>query len=872
MGNFFSARSENLRAIIPKSESPKKSPRLGGLISPDRSHAAVDKSVLSVSRIAQLTEGDSHSPRSFVEKILQLQPQSSSGSDVSVQHRPRSADTRPTYADDSLGQVLFISEPMKNLPAPINPSQNVNILQVEQVFGTPERILRTLQNNIQSNSTNASNTVLTPNRQHIVSNILAKNDQVLPANKENAMAGTMDRFLSDTVSCNESMLDYMHAELSNGARNTLGSGGASSPDTYIIANGSRKRSRTADDLRSSLGTAPADNTVTPAEHSTPPLAPGRSMPQVENAHVLQARSRLGLTLQLNCSSTSAAGAADTLDTQSVCRTPSPNRRNDDRTLTGDISAASTASAAPAIGNVNNSAKSSPASSTFSSPRFCSSKSEGMFFGGGGIVHNAQSHYGSTGDLLQTTGNELSALKTSDNELCWGSIKLRKSTTKRFTLKNMSSRKLSLKMEIIGPGFQIAGTQSTCTQLALQSQECRTISVTFCPTMIGPAIGRVTFYNADETPAGGSVSLFGYGGNTVMQVLGITRGPIGLPFLSLGEHRDVASAAATRQTFTLYNRGPLNGMVVVRVKPPAAAKDIRVTPAKCVLGADSQQQIEVLFTPRKAEMRKLFRKPGVPVLTVATLEIIYGDDANRLRIARLLPQLHAGAGGEAYASLDFLASGFADEQSLGVEHFDESAENVNELFSNFKLEEVALTVERLMLNETTDTEPDLQSSLEETMMFRTLKPVVAESSSSLQRMGSTLAISTLHLLDNAGGSGGRCDRNQRSASSSTAVSGRLWSVHPQRLLLSTSDGINGSVRNIIIASYFETEQTFEVVSNCPRALEVRPCTGVVRPGEQLQVCVRLMNVPMPEEDIVLGVYMENDKLDVQIHVQGKSRMG
>lgn len=871
MGNFFSARSENLRAIIPKSESPKKLPRPGALISPDRSHVAVDKSVLSVSRIAQLTEGDSHSPRSFVERILQLHPQSPSGSDVSAQQLPCSADTRPTYADDSLGQVLYVTEPMKTIPAPINPSQNVKILQVEQVYGTPERILRTLQSNNLCNSTKAPNTVLTPNRQHIVSNIFAKNDVVLQANKENTMAGTMDRFLSDTVSCTESMLDYVHSDLSDGARNTLDSAGASSPDTYVIANGSRKRSRTADDLRSSLGSASADNSLPQATFSTPPQDPGRSMPQVENAHVLQARSRLGLTLQLNCSATSAAGTVDNLDTQSVCRTPSPNRRNDDRTLTGDISAASTSSAATAIGNVDNSAKSSPASSTFSSPRFCSSKSEGMFFGGGGgggVINNAQSHYGST-DLLQTTGNELSALKTSALELCWGSIKLRKSTTKRFTLKNMSSRKLSLKMEIVGPGFQIAGTQSTCTQLALQSQECRTISVTFCPTMIGPAIGRVTFYNADETPAASSVSLFGYGGNTVMQVLGVTRGPIGLPFITLGEHRDVASATATRQTFSIHNRGPLSGMVVVRVKPPSAAKDIRVTPAKCVLGAESQQQIEVLFTPRKAEMRKLFRKPGVPVLTVATLELIYGDDANRLRIARLLPQLHAGAGGEAYASLNFLASGFAGEQPLGVEHFDESAENVNELFSNFKSEEVALTVERVMLNETTDTEPDLQSSLEETMMFRTLKPVVVESSSSLQRMGSTLAISTLHLLDNAGGSGGRGDRNQRSASSSTAISGRLWSVHPQRLLLSAH---GDCVRNIIIASYFDTEQTFELVSNCPRVLEVRPCTGVVHPGEQLQVCVRLLNVPMPDEDIVLGVYMENDKLDVQIHVQGKSRMG
>lgn len=870
MGNFFSARSESLRAIIPNTESPKKSPRIGSLISPDRSRAAADMSVLSVSRIAQLTEGDSHSPRSFVERILQLQPQSSSGSDLSDQPQPLPMSP----PDDSLGQVLFVTEPMKNHPVPIKPSENVKILQVDQVYGTPDRILRILQSNNQCKSNNtpnkaASNTILTPNRRHIISNT-AKNAVVQPANKENTMTGTMDRFLSDTVSCTDSMLDFMDSELSDGAQATPDMAtGASSPDTYVIdgaANGSRKRSRTAYDLHSANGTVSADSTLTPATYSTPPS--GRPQPPVENTHVLQARSRLNLPLQLQSSAPTAAEAAD--DAQATCRTPSPNRSSNDRTLTGDISTTSTASTVTAAGNADTSLKSSPASSTFSSPRFCSSKSEGMYFGdGGGGVNNGQSQYGSTGDLLHTTGNELSALKSSDSELCWGSIKLRKSTTKRFTLKNMSARKLSMKMEIIGPGFQIAGSQSTCTQLALQSQECRTISVTFCPTMIGPAIGRVSFFNLDDSPAGRSVSLYGYGGNTVMQVLGTTRGPIGQPFLTLGDHRDISNATATRQTFSVYNRGPLNGMVVVRVMPPTAAKDIRVTPAKCVLAADSQQQIEVVFTPRKAELRKLFRKPGVPVLTVATLEIIYGDDANRMRIARLLPQLHAGAGGEAYASLDFLASGFANEQSLGVEHFDESAENVTELFSNFKSEEVALTVERVMLNETTDTEPDLQSSLEETMMFRTLKPVVAEPTSSLQRMGSTLAISSLHLLENAAGRG---DRYQRSALSSTATSGRLWSVHPQRLLLGAFDTVGGNMRNIIITSYFDTDQTFELVSNFPRTLEVRPCTGIVRPGEQVQVCVKLMKVPLPDEDIVLGVYMENDKLDVQIVVQSRGRMG
>lgn len=86
------------------------------------------------------------------------------------------------------------------------------------------------------------------------------------------------------------------------------------------------------------------------------------------------------------------------------------------------------------------------------------------------------------------------LKANTSELTWECVKLRKSVIKSFVVKNASEKKLSLKMEVLGPGFQIASSGTEKEYVTLQGNECRTIFIAFCPTMIGKAIGKLFLHH------------------------------------------------------------------------------------------------------------------------------------------------------------------------------------------------------------------------------------------------------------------------------------------------------------------------------------------------------------------------------------------
>lgn len=81
------------------------------------------------------------------------------------------------------------------------------------------------------------------------------------------------------------------------------------------------------------------------------------------------------------------------------------------------------------------------------------------------------------------------LKANKSALTWECIKLRKSAIKSFVIKNVSEKRLNLKMEVLGPGFQIASTDANKESIILHGNECRTIYINFCPTVIGKAIGK-----------------------------------------------------------------------------------------------------------------------------------------------------------------------------------------------------------------------------------------------------------------------------------------------------------------------------------------------------------------------------------------------
>lgn len=200
-------------------------------------------------------------------------------------------------------------------------------------------------------------------------------------------------------------------------------------------------------------------------------------------------------------------------------------------------------------------------------------------------------------------------------------------------------------------------------------------------MLGPAIGSVCFRSTREYYEFNVrvVNLIGYGGNTAVQLQELSRGPVGSPFLSFGNIRDLTGSnsgssqlAIQQRTFVIYNRGPLDGMAIVRIKPSAKdesifeSPNIIIRPEKCVIGPDSYQQICISFQPRRSDLKKLMRKQ-CPVITFGVLDVIYGDDPNRQRVARLIrQQKQQQSNAPAVSALDFLLTDFPCEQPIDFE--------------------------------------------------------------------------------------------------------------------------------------------------------------------------------------------------------------
>lgn len=91
--------------------------------------------------------------------------------------------------------------------------------------------------------------------------------------------------------------------------------------------------------------------------------------------------------------------------------------------------------------------------------------------------------------------------------------------------------------------------------------------------------------------------------------------MGNPFLQLGTVGDLLNLQM-QGTFSIYNKGPLSGVAIIRVKSdlkkPSGSSSyaaVTLTPSKCVIGPDSHTRIDIVYRPRKNDVRKLLRQEG-----------------------------------------------------------------------------------------------------------------------------------------------------------------------------------------------------------------------------------------------------------------------
>lgn len=431
------------------------------------------------------------------------------------------------------------------------------------------------------------------------------------------------------------------------------------------------------------------------------------------------------------------------------------------------------------------------------------------------------------------------LKANKNQLSWECVKLQKSISKSFVVKNTAEKRVTLKLYVTGPGFQIATGLQDEGPLVLQGNECRTVSVIFCPTVIGKAIGKVTFKPSkgwpDETER--SIALYGYGGHTTLQLRDIERGPVGIPFLKMGETSSIRSTTLQR-FFVIYNKGPLNGMATITVKPKTNQHihetHIQIEPSKCVIEPDTSVQVCVTYKLRRKDLEKLAQK-SCDVLTVATLEVIIGADANRQRIAHILTRSPTIP--PTYRSLEFLIKDFPKDASEDFSSFHESLDSIADLFNCFKTSDIALTINRTTLDETRDTCTDL-SGIEESVFFRTLID---------DRIGSDLQPHRMQHEMNG---------HQQNAIDET------WSVYPSRLVMDQIE----CRKSLTIRNDFNKPQTFQMESNYRHLLTFSSESGRINPSNECKIEVEMKtNIYVPA-DLKITVFIESDSIEVPVTVR------
>lgn len=170
------------------------------------------------------------------------------------------------------------------------------------------------------------------------------------------------------------------------------------------------------------------------------------------------------------------------------------------------------------------------------------------------------------------------------------------------------------------------------------------------------MGKVTLHRTTDEGNQGNrhINLFGYGGNAVVAIRGIEKGPVGSCFLKMGDTKDLTCTGYLERQFIIYNRGPLEGVAVIQLKLGQNelfdSANVFVTPDKCTIPPEKAIKITVTCKPKRNQLKKLL-KQKTDVLTMATLTVITGSEPDRLRLCTLLKRVNISQG--PYSSLNFL---------------------------------------------------------------------------------------------------------------------------------------------------------------------------------------------------------------------------
>lgn len=460
----------------------------------------------------------------------------------------------------------------------------------------------------------------------------------------------------------------------------------------------------------------------------------------------------------------------------------------------------------------------------------------------GTSGRSVSRCSSSSEFSHRDGKQI-PLKVTNTELSWGSVKLRSDSRKSMQIKNIINKRLVIRIEVSGPGFQIVNSQRNNT-ITLHSQECTSISISFCPTVRGVAIGKLSFYAPSGAPTIGQsfleVPLYGYGGNASVIAQNIIVGPVGNPFVIMGNVCELVQPL--ERTVSFYNKGPLMGFAVINIDSiglmmPRLSDAFDIHPRKILIPPKTLINVGIVFKPKREEIKKIIKKVA-SALTLANMRVICGDEANRQRIRRLLVQMTDDERTKLSSPiLDMLWTKFPEETEMSdLSGIRESPNVAMELASGFRIHEILLTINHENLDETGAASSFYLPEADETVLFRTVCHVDAPTPTS--------TLGTVdEMYEEAGG-----DAGEHAVTSTRQGS---WSVRPNAIDINCNRPQRIS---LFVNNNFRSRQYFEVFCNQKQTLSFSPCEGYVTPdGGQTEIEVSIhTHFQFPSGDVFIMV--------------------
>uniref|UniRef100_A0A1A9WN98 Uncharacterized protein n=1 Tax=Glossina brevipalpis TaxID=37001 RepID=A0A1A9WN98_9MUSC len=458
----------------------------------------------------------------------------------------------------------------------------------------------------------------------------------------------------------------------------------------------------------------------------------------------------------------------------------------------------------------------------------------------------------------TRDGKLVPIKTSAAELSWNSTKLRSDSQKTMHIKNTSNKRLLLRVEVVGPGFQILSDHGNST-IVLQSQEIRAITVNFYPTVRGVAVGNVSFYAPSYKSIVGDlpflvVPLYAYGGHASVIVKNVLKGPVGCPFLPMGELSELGRPM--ERAITIYNKGPLEAFVSVKMDTiglliPSLSDTFEIRPEKLIIAAGNTMEVRIIFRPKRELIRKIMKKVNADsVIALANLRVIYGNEASRQRFLRLFERMNEDQRSRIPLHNIEMFTSFPGEKTIDeLKLLKDHPNSFVDMFCSFRLTEIQATLNHDLMNDTMETTSSFPSEADDTIFFRSI--YLADTPISAPKVEEN----NVYCND--------VDRKQKQPEKLTGK--ESWWVTPEVIELNL-DHI-GCVSSIFIHNNFKSRQYFEVICSHRNFLQFEPAAGYIEPGfEQVEVKIIPANGSQfrnPSTNISVVICMGNQRTGVPV---------